>query len=410
MPSSHSIGLKTRLFMFLSAIFFLGALLALGLAGPQPASAQAAAFELRDGDRVVLLGSTLIEREQSYGYWETMLAARNAKKNLVFRNLGWSGDTVFADARGGFGTPADGFRETKELVEALKPTVIFACYGANEAFEGEAGLPRFRQGLAALLDMLEGTRARLCLIAPPPQEKLGPPLPDPAPYNRSLALYRNVLKETAAQRGCGFVDLFDLVSQLKLHAGEHLTDNGIHLTAYGYWRTAEALAQGLGLPPAETHANFSAQQTAAGKPVRFGLAQLPSPSPSGEAATDASFGGAQFTVGAKGLAPGRHILRIDGKPAATASAEQWAEGVVLESGPDFDQAEKLRQAIVRKNELYFHRWRPQNVTYLFGFRKHEQGQNAKEIVEFDPLIAAEEETIRKLKTPAAHDYEFVNAK
>src|SRR5688500_18948375 len=30
-------------------------------------------FELRDGDRVVLIGNTLVEREQRYGYWETLL-------------------------------------------------------------------------------------------------------------------------------------------------------------------------------------------------------------------------------------------------------------------------------------------------------------------------------------------------
>ena len=135
--------------MLLALMAVLCGLLTLGFAGPQGSAAQAASFELRDGDRVVLLGSTLIEREQNYGYWETMLTARNAKKKIVFRNLGWSGDTVFTDARGGFGTPADGFREMQELVEALKPTVIFVNYGANEAFEGEAGLPRFRQGLNA---------------------------------------------------------------------------------------------------------------------------------------------------------------------------------------------------------------------------------------------------------------------
>jgi lysophospholipase L1-like esterase len=56
----------------------------------------------------------------------------------------------------------------------------------------------------------------------------------------------------------------------------------------------------------------------------------------------------------------------------------------------------VRAAIVAKNELFFHRWRPQNETYLFGFRKHEQGKNAKEIVEFDPLIAKAEEEIRNL--------------
>ena len=67
--------------------------------------------------------------------------------------------------------------------------------------------------------------------------------------------------------------------------------------------------------------------------------------------------------------------------------------------------EKLRQAIVAKNELYFHRWRPQNVTYLFGFRKHEQGKNAREIPQFDPLVEEKEKEIRKLAVPVSHVYE-----
>ena len=48
-----------------------------------------------------------------------------------------------------------------------------------------------------------------------------------------------------------------------------------------------------------------------------------------------------------------------------------------------------------KNQLFFYRWRPQNETYLFGFRKHEQGKNAKEIAEFDPLVDKAEEEIRR---------------
>ena len=60
------------------------------------------------------------------------------------------------------------------------------------------------------------------------------------------------------------------------------------------------------------------------------------------------------------------------------------------------KAEVLRSAIRKKNELYFYRWRPQNETYLFGFRKHEQGKNAREVAEFDPLVAAAEAEIDKL--------------
>ncbi len=75
-------------------------------------------------------------------------------------------------------------------------------------------------------------------------------------------------------------------------------------------------------------------------------------------------------------------------------------------GPEFEQAEKLRAAIIEKNRLYFHRWRPQNETYLFLFRKGEQGQNAPEIPQFDPLVAKQEEEIAKLRVPVAHTYEL----
>ena len=58
----------------------------------------------------------------------------------------------------------------------------------------------------------------------------------------------------------------------------------------------------------------------------------------------------------------------------------------------------MRQAIVAKNRLYFYRWRPQNETYLFGHRKHEQGRNAAELPHFDPLVSAKELEISKLLT------------
>jgi len=55
--------------------------------------------------------------------------------------------------------------------------------------------------------------------------------------------------------------------------------------------------------------------------------------------------------------------------------------------------QEFRDAIVEKNRLFFHRWRPANETYLFLFRKHEQGENAEEIPKFDPLIRAQEARI-----------------
>ena len=44
---------------------------------------------LDDGDRVVLVGNTLIEREQRYGWWEAALVSAFPGKKVQFRNLGW---------------------------------------------------------------------------------------------------------------------------------------------------------------------------------------------------------------------------------------------------------------------------------------------------------------------------------
>ena len=112
----------------------------------------------------------------------------------------------------------------------------------------------------------------------------------------------------------------------------------------------------------------------------------------------------------RNLKGGKYTLEIDGKAVQTATAEEWAKGVKLTAGPDFDQAEKLRSTIIAKNREYFHRWRPENETYLFGFRKHEQGQNAVEIPKFDPIVGGLEEEIAKLRVPQTHQYEFVRAK
>ncbi|MFT6619584.1 MAG: putative heme-binding domain-containing protein [Limisphaerales bacterium] len=61
-------------------------------------------------------------------------------------------------------------------------------------------------------------------------------------------------------------------------------------------------------------------------------------------------------------------------------------------------AETLRRVILQKNQWWFHRTRPANMAYVFGFRKHEQGQNAVEIPRFDRLIAEDESDIASLRT------------
>lgn len=348
------------------------------------------ALKLTDGDRVVLVGSELIEREQRYGYWETALTRRYPDKSITFRNLGWSGDTVFGDARAGFGTQADGFRHLKEHVLALKPTVLIIGYGTNESFEGPKGLPRFVKGLETLLDTFAPTKARVVLLSPLKQENLGPPLPDPTENNKNLRLYADAIRDVAKKRGHVFVDLFDLLSNEK----HPLTEDSIHPTAWGYWRSAPVLERALGLPEMDCLVEMNAKgevekakgarvTTITTEPLRIKLTAdlLPLAPPPPEGAP------ASFEAEEPHLKVDGHLMRKDGDP-------------------DREQAERLRQAIIAKNRLYFYRWRPENETYLFGFRKHEQGQNAREIPQFDPLIAEKEKEIAKLRVPVPHTYEL----
>jgi lysophospholipase L1-like esterase len=371
-----------------------------------------------DGERVVFLGNTLIEREQRDGYWESALTRHHPDRPVVFRNLGWSGDTVFGHARAGFGTTADGFKHLKEHVLSVKPTVILVGYGANESFDGEAGLPKFVDGLNTLLNELAPAKARVILLSPLRQEDMGRPLPDPTEANKNLRLYADAIRDVAKKRSLKFVDLYDRLAEIaKEGRPSHLTDNGIHLTAFGYWRSAPLLEEGLGFTAKRWRVAVTADGTV-GKtegakvdkveksPLRFRVTDdvLPPPLPPNDPSAKAPTTGRVLRVGK--LSPDKYTLTIDEKAVVTATADEWDAGVNLERGPAFDQAEKLREAIVAKNRLYFHRWRPQNETYLFGFRKHEQGKNAVEIPQFDPLVEKQEKEIAKLRVPVAHTYEL----
>ncbi len=112
------------------------------------------------------------------------------------------------------------------------------------------------------------------------------------------------------------------------------------------------------------------------------------------------------TLRVRGLT-GRHALRIDGRKIDTFDAEEWSQGIVGVDPPETDQSERLRRQIVAKNELYFHLWRPQNETYLLGFRSGEQGRNAVELPEFDRMVDSKDDRIRQLTIPVQHVYELV---
>ena len=162
-------------------------------------SEQSEPFPFKDGDRIVFVGDTLIERDQRYGYLETLLSIANPDKNLIFRNLGWSGDTVGGISRSGFDPPEAGFEQLRQQILAVKPTVVVVGYGMADSFAGEAGLPAFEQGMSRLLNVIDSTKARVVLLSPVAHANLGPPLPTRPAITRS-GRYCDVIRRIAKAR------------------------------------------------------------------------------------------------------------------------------------------------------------------------------------------------------------------
>jgi putative heme-binding domain-containing protein len=288
---------------------------------------------LEDGDRVLLIGDVLIERENNYGLLETKMRQEFPGKKFAVRNLGYSGDTPLGASRASFDPVAKGLDQLKEQLAVVKPTVAIIGYGMAASLEeltyrkndpalnpdparyGTEHTPaRLKREVAQLMDLIKEAspagKVRFVILGPIAHEDLRgsrPGLPDPAEHNALLAAYEKSLLELATEKGVPF-----LSAEWKTKAGIPLdfgTDNGIHLTERGYRALSEGVAAQLG-----------------------------------------------WNVNKDG----------------------WDKPSVA--------AEALRGSVLRKNSLFFHRSRPANYTYIFGFRKREQGNNAVEIPKFDPLI------------------------
>ena len=291
---------------------------------------------LEDGDRVLLIGDVLIERENNYGVLETKMRQEFPGKKFAVRNLGYSGDTPLGASRASFDPVAKGIEQLEEQLAVVKPTVAIIGYGMAASLEeltyrkndpalnpdparyGTEHTPaRLKREVAQLMDLITkhsaGGKVRFVILGPIAHEDLRgsrPGLPNPAEHNALLAAYGRSLAELATEKNVPFIQAEWKSQGIALDFG---TDNGIHLTERGYRALSEGVAAQLG---------WNVNKTS------------------------------------------------------------WDQPAMA--------AETLRASVLRKNSLFFHRSRPANYTYIFGFRKREQGNNAVEIPKFDPLIETAE--------------------
>ncbi len=243
-------------------------LLALLLTMTGIASLSAQSLTLQKGDNIVFIGGGLADRQQHQGNFETLIHQSFPDHQLVIRNFGFSGDEVntslglagdksaakphrsdevptldyFLNMVPGDKTEKVGKSDVTYHAGAhFHASVIFAYWGFNESFGGEAALPEFKSNLDKFLkvtlaaDFGKG-KPRIVLFSPIAHEDMKSAYFEStlaASNNKNLALYTSAMAEVAKANGVQFVNLFDASQKLYASAAQRLTINGIHLTAEG---------------------------------------------------------------------------------------------------------------------------------------------------------------------------------
>lgn len=256
-------------------------------------------FELNKGDHICIIGNALAERLQHDGTLEALLHARFPKHELVFRNMGYSGDEVngWQDSNKrmrsmSFGTqdewlagsgpcpqpnklsPRDAgkVRENRFELTNTKADVIFAFFGYNESWAGEAGLAKFKSDVEAFLKHAAGQKyngksaPRVVLFSPIAQEYIADPnLPTKKfvdESNARLKAYSEALAQAAKAGGATYVDLFTPTLKAFGEAKKPHTINGLHLNADGHKVVANIAAEALCGASAAGGSNFEALRAA----------------------------------------------------------------------------------------------------------------------------------------------------
>ena len=399
---------STNMRYFATAVFFL--FFSLTQVSAEPL--------LKPGDRVTFLGGTFVERMQIHGHFEAEIRSR-LEGDIRFRNLGWAGDNVRGESRAVFGTVENGMERLLRDMALTNPTVIIIFYGGNEAHSGIAGIKQFKNNLETLTNNLDRFSTRYIFVGPRPYENLGPPLPAPNAYNTKLRHYSNAIEEHAAEKDSPFINL----AALKPHAtndlitnrdsqglwiltdAQGLTSNGVHLTSTGYRQLASSFADALKLPLKKIRLTTDGTSTGVSGvtvdrvnqtfTIRATSNQMPLPglTQSGKSA------GQSAILAIPDLPSKRYLITSAGINLGIYNRDDLAQGVKIQLPVNAKQITELHDAIITKNMMFFHRHRPQNETYLFLFRKHEQGNNAAEVPKFDAIVDDYDRRVYELSRP-----------
>ena len=389
-------------------------------------------FALRDGDRVVFYGDSITDQRLYTTFTETYVVTRFPRLNVTFVHSGWGGDRV----SGGGGGPVD-VRLWRDVLP-YSPTVLTIMLGMNDghyrAYD-QATFDEFAAGYKHIVDVCKRQLPgiRITAIQPSPYDDVTRPPTFEGGYNAVLVRYGDFLKQLAQEESLGLADLnTPIVDALRkanaadAAAAVKLLPDRIHPGPAVHLLMAEALLKSWNAPALVSDVELDAgrkeavRQHNAHVSAVTGSARglswtqlddaLPMPVNQGDALTALAARSSdvietldQQPLKVRGLAAGRYALKIDGEPAGTFTAEQFATGVNLATLPTpmERQAARVHQLTLRHDNLHTARWRQVQVPMEKDAAPHL-------LKALDALDELETDVIREQRAaalPVAHRFE-----
>jgi lysophospholipase L1-like esterase len=396
-----------------------------------PLLAQPKSFFFQPNDRVVFLGDSITEQYQYSTYIELYLTTRFPKANFVFLNAGIGGDTANGGAN----------RFQLHVLDD-KPTAVTINFGMNDGGYGKFDEGRnktYREKTEAMLKVAKDAGVRVALCSPnavDPRVKS-----NGAEYFETQKQFYAPLKDIAAKYDMPFADQYAVTRS----AVEAMTKDdpkaekakpyydGFHTSPPGGLLMAHAILTQLKAPPLVSHVGHSVGSgvkeigcqvtdlTSSDTAVSFTRTDdaLPLPIqkdwlpmlPYTNELKDLN----RYELLVTGLKAGKYDVLIDGVTVATHTNKELAEGVNLgnaTSGPVFDHAQKVFEAINKKNGLvadrFFNvlRFNPPGWVKIDDLAGQKKAEAAKRL----PKIEAEQKKVNDLAQPKPHKWEVKAAK
>ena len=344
---------------------------------PKPA-AKPSGLNLQDGDRFLFIGDSITHQCLYTQFVENYYFTRFPDRRIHFRNAGVSGDKA-----------ADALNRFDDDIARFKPTVATVLLGMNDGSYKDfdpAIFETYRRDMTTLMDKLDALKCRIFLMGPTmfdhqawdirvkenPEYARGRNVTG---YNGVLAYYSAWLRETARQRGYGYIDLFSPLNNLTDKG--RLTDknftliaDAIHPDAPGQQVMAHTIIETLGEPRAA--GQLLATATPKGWQLRSATATLGQATGDKHSLTfdflpkslpwtviDDAVPGYQLAVSGhklssesftlSGLQPGRYDLVMAGQTVGTWDSHTLARRIEIQEDPDSPTYQQsLRVAALNK--------------------------------------------------------------